>query len=523
MRHRRIELFLFTRNTEINIFQLTIIDNMDKLRFKNYRCFEDTGDISLKPLTFLLGANSSGKSSILEFFPLLKQSVGIRKNGLFLWYSSDVDFKDFTNTVRNGKGSIELTLKYDNFAVNERRRRGARRRVDNDWQKMNDTIGITLTLRISAKKDSSDYLEYMKIEYLDEVIEIDIDKTNHAKPIINGRLIAFEQKMMRITSSGLLLPNILFPHPVEEGLVLSMYPRFLEEMDPFSDKMPQEIKDRFFYDDVFFLRKDENVEYLKSIVKQDDVDYEYLRDIYILSNINEIIDMLNNRISAETMAMSYIKPLRVMTERYYRYQNYAVDDIDSDGKNLAMFFANLTDMEFNKFREWTDNNFGFKIYISKHEGHVELRIGDDEESSKNLVDVGFGYTQLLPIITIIWKSIFGRGSRQLFSNSMIVTKIIAIEQPELHLHPRIQSSFGVMLANLIANMQKDNDIRFVIETHSEAIINAIGSMVQSERLSQDKVNVVIFNGEEEGLDQYVVESQFDNNGYLSNWPVGFFM
>jgi predicted ATPase len=106
---------------------------------------------------------------------------------------------------------------------------------------------------------------------------------------------------------------------------------------------------------------------------------------------------------------------------------------------------------------------------------------------------------------------------------MIVTKIIAIEQPELHLHPRIQSSFGVMLANLIANMQKDNDIRFVIETHSEAIINAIGSMVQSERLSQDKVNVVIFNGEEEGLDQYVVESQFDNNGYLSNWPVGFFM
>lgn len=82
---------------------------MDKIRFKNYRCFEDTGDISLKPLTFLLGANSSGKSSILEFFPLLKQSVGIRRNGLFLWYSNEVDFKEFTNTVRNGKGSLEIT------------------------------------------------------------------------------------------------------------------------------------------------------------------------------------------------------------------------------------------------------------------------------------------------------------------------------------------------------------------------------------------------------------------------------
>ena len=67
---------------------------MDKIRFRNYKCFEDTGDVSLKPLTFLLGANSSGKSSFLEFFPLLKQSDGVRRNGLFLWYSNEVDFKE---------------------------------------------------------------------------------------------------------------------------------------------------------------------------------------------------------------------------------------------------------------------------------------------------------------------------------------------------------------------------------------------------------------------------------------------
>ena len=72
---------------------------MNTLRLKNYRCFEDTGDISLKPLTLLVGANSSGKSSFLKFFPLLKQSIGIRKNGVFLWYSDDVDFKDFKNLL----------------------------------------------------------------------------------------------------------------------------------------------------------------------------------------------------------------------------------------------------------------------------------------------------------------------------------------------------------------------------------------------------------------------------------------
>lgn len=54
---------------------------MEKLRFRNYRCFEDTGGVEIKPVTVLIGANSSGKSSFLEFFPLMKQSVGEMVNG----------------------------------------------------------------------------------------------------------------------------------------------------------------------------------------------------------------------------------------------------------------------------------------------------------------------------------------------------------------------------------------------------------------------------------------------------------
>lgn len=46
---------------------------MDTLQLTNYRKFKDTGVIHLKPITFLVGANSSGKSSFLKFFPLLKQ------------------------------------------------------------------------------------------------------------------------------------------------------------------------------------------------------------------------------------------------------------------------------------------------------------------------------------------------------------------------------------------------------------------------------------------------------------------
>lgn len=40
---------------------------MDNLKIKNYRCFDDTGTVDIKPITVLVGANSSGKSSFLKF------------------------------------------------------------------------------------------------------------------------------------------------------------------------------------------------------------------------------------------------------------------------------------------------------------------------------------------------------------------------------------------------------------------------------------------------------------------------
>lgn len=48
---------------------------MKTLRLQNYRCFEDTGDIELKQITYLLGANSAGKSSFLKFFALFSSSL----------------------------------------------------------------------------------------------------------------------------------------------------------------------------------------------------------------------------------------------------------------------------------------------------------------------------------------------------------------------------------------------------------------------------------------------------------------
>lgn len=47
---------------------------MDRVKFQNYKAF-DEGEIEIRPLTLLLGANSSGKSSILHLFLMLEQTI----------------------------------------------------------------------------------------------------------------------------------------------------------------------------------------------------------------------------------------------------------------------------------------------------------------------------------------------------------------------------------------------------------------------------------------------------------------
>ena len=87
---------------------------MDRIRLQNFRSLQDTGEIEIKPLTLLVGKNSSGKSSFLRFFPLIKQSLEESKHGPILWYKEKgVDFGDFETTVTKGEDTIVMSFQID--------------------------------------------------------------------------------------------------------------------------------------------------------------------------------------------------------------------------------------------------------------------------------------------------------------------------------------------------------------------------------------------------------------------------
>ena len=48
---------------------------ISKIRIQNFKCFKDTGEINIKPITIFVGPNSSGKSSILKMLLMLRQTI----------------------------------------------------------------------------------------------------------------------------------------------------------------------------------------------------------------------------------------------------------------------------------------------------------------------------------------------------------------------------------------------------------------------------------------------------------------
>jgi len=233
--------------------------------------------------------------------------------------------------------------------------------------------------------------------------------------------------------------------------------------------------------------------------------------------------LLNFYLAAELENVRYIAPLRANAERYYRAQDLSVNEVDFQGKNLAMFIKNLSEKESREYSTWLLGNFGFDLIATSEGGHLSLKlVYKDSESGYKIADMGFGFSQILPIITQLWHSNFSHGtSKRAFIKSN--NSYIIIEQPELHLHPRFQAKIVDVFVKVI-NLSKEKKIglNLIIETHSETIINQIGHRIAQKSLNKDDVSINIFDKKSPEHPTKVKFSNYDENGFLNDWPWGFF-
>ncbi|KJV07013.1 hypothetical protein VZ95_20365 [Elstera litoralis] len=141
----------------------------------------------------------------------------------------------------------------------------------------------------------------------------------------------------------------------------------------------------------------------------------------------------------------------------------------------------------------------------------------------NVVDTGFGISQMLPILSLIWLSGMSRSARAGASTRWTITPVL-VEQPELHLHPAYQARLADAFVE--AFQGENDDVRFVIETHSEALLNRFGDLVVDGAIEPDDIQILVFDdgnlsGDKSGGVNISI-AKFDEEGRLINWPFGFF-
>ncbi|OTP86943.1 hypothetical protein B5S43_13485, partial [Gilliamella apicola] len=213
----------------------------------------------------------------------------------------------------------------------------------------------------------------------------------------------------------------------------------------------------------------------KTFIKNLENNYEQIyEDIFpslLLVKINIFLIEINDHLNETFSNIRYIAPLRSIAERFYRFQDLQIKEMDHTGSNVAMILNSLTRKEKNAFTAWVKENFNFSISVEEADLHYTINITDENDIKYNISDMGFGYSQLLPIIMSLWmetEKITHRRNNKLF---------FVIEQPELHLHPAYQTQLAKLFVNIIAKAQKLN-IKVIVETHSQHFINALGECVE---------------------------------------------
>jgi hypothetical protein len=119
---------------------------------------------------------------------------------------------------------------------------------------------------------------------------------------------------------------------------------------------------------------------------------------------------------------------------------------------------------------------------------------------RDLTMIGVGASQLLPVLTVVLDA--------------PPQSIVLLEQPELHLHPSVQSRLGDFL--LFARP----DLCIIVETHSEYLITRIRRWVAAQRANRDQVHILFAEPLSDGTE--VRELRMTELGNLDDWPVGFF-
>ena len=395
-----------------------------ELRSQNFKSWEDTGRLQFAPLTGLFGANSSGKTSILQILLLLKQTAEQPSD-----WNEPLYFGDEESLVNLGS--------FDDII----------HRPTND---------LDLEIFVSWKLPDRLTVQNQEVDTLSFLLRVSMGNLEAFRYVVRGGL--FE------------VNSVTQPSHVGYG--------YKVDTPTWGDSA-------------------------KSL----------FRCYGIRSTLSDVPDVFSGLEEAFENLFSqilYLGPLREYPRPRYTWEGDHPKGIGQEGEKAisALLSGRIRRLSIDEqILSWlqrlelinsydvlpvSDTSRDYEFLVKQYKGGPEVR----------LTDVGFGVSQVLPVLILCYYAPEG--------------SILILEQPEAHLHPKVQTE----LADVLIDTVKNRNVQIILESHSEYLLSRLQRRIAEKKIAA--ADTALYFCEIKDGTSEIEQLNVDEYGNIRNWPQDFF-
>ena len=418
------------------------MNGITKFFIEDVRCFAKQQEFNIRPLTFLVGENSTGKSSMLGCFQALIDYLGsIRLLSNPDFNCGPYSMGSFSNIVRE-----QESKKIPSFKLGFRF-------ASPPYLADKEIKNVRLTATFVEKKQSTEpVIRQLQVEFVN-----------------SGRISFKHSESKKYRDPEFRVISATKDNRFTIGFNFNRFP------NPFL------VLDYFLFD--LLLERKKKTPQKELALKR------FLLKIY--GSKTQTPSRLFRVNLANVISFA---PVQSRPERTYNAQQ---EREDPEGSNVPM---TLMRMHLNEKEKWKklkkelaqfgeESGLFENINVKRYGGMSEpfaLQIRT-RGSTSNIIDVGYGVSQILPILVNVLQA--ERSSKFL------------LQQPEVHLHPKGQAALSSLLVGIIENKKHS----FIVETHSDYMIDRTRIEIRKGNIKPKDVSLIYMKPKKDHVETHNIE------------------